>query len=53
MNHPVSDPRVSMLTRFPAVDGAAARDLENELRRMAQLVTGEPGHLAYDVYAAE
>ena len=48
-----SEPRVSLLTWFSAVDASAARGVEDELRRMAQGVPDEPGHLFYEVYADE
>lgn len=53
MNEAASEPRVSLLTGFFAVGGAAAWRVEDELRRMAQMVPDERGYLSYDVYADE
>lgn len=40
---------VCLLTRFSAVDDAAARGLAEALRGTAASVVTEPGHLTYDV----
>ncbi|WP_329459858.1 putative quinol monooxygenase [Streptomyces sp. NBC_01497] len=47
---PGPDP-VCLVTRFTAVDDAAARGLLDELRAIEGSVVAEYGHLTYDVFA--
>ncbi|MEU0971392.1 antibiotic biosynthesis monooxygenase [Streptomyces sp. NPDC005917] len=52
LEHAVSGPEpVCLVTRFSAVDDAAARGLLDELRAIAVSVVAEPGNLTYGVFA--